>query len=79
MAHLQSSSDLFVIMVKSISLFEYRQGFEKYWTKRTEERTRPSGARMPGPEAQDRSEGTQKSSRRKAGRRQAEQGGGDGS
>ena len=68
-----SSSELFALMQKAESVSEYRALFDQYWEKRKAERIRSAGAQTPGPAAQDRSEGTQKSSRRKAGRRQAKQ------
>lgn len=71
-----SSSELFALMRKANSVSEYRDLFERYWEKGKEERSRPSEAMLPGPEAQDLPEGTLKSSSRKSGRRQAEQGGG---
>jgi len=74
-----SSSELFALMQKAESVSVYRALFDQYWEKRKEEGVRPSGARSPGPGTQDLPKGTLESSRRKAGRRQAEQGGGDGS
>jgi hypothetical protein len=71
-----SSSELFALMRQANSVSEYRDLFERYWKKGKEERSRPSEAPEPGPAAQDLPEGTPESSRRKAGRRQAEQGGG---
>ncbi len=72
----RSSFDLFVLMQKVESVSGYRDLFERYWKERMDERSRPSGAQMPGPEAQDLPKETPESFRRKAGRRQAEQGGG---
>ena len=68
------SSEIFVLMQKAESVSEYRDLFERYWKERMDERSRPSGAQMPGPEAQDLPKETPESFRRKAGRRQAEQG-----
>jgi len=74
-----SSAALFALMQKAESISEYRDLYDQYWKKRKEERSRPSEAPEPGPAAQDLPEGTIKSSRKKSGRRQAEQGGGGGS
>ena len=71
-----SSSELFALMRQASSVSEYRDLFERYWEKGKEERSRPSEAMLPGPVAQDLPEGTIKSSSRKTGRREAEQGGG---
>ena len=53
MGHLQSSSDLFIMMAASVSLSEFLERFDEYWTKRTEERNRTSGAKPPGRKASD--------------------------
>jgi hypothetical protein len=68
------SSEIFVLIQKAESVSEYRALFDQYWEKRKEEGAHPYGARMPGPEAQDLPKETPESFRRKAGRRQAEQG-----
>lgn len=69
-----SSSELFALMRKANSVSEYRSLFDRYQERRKSERTRPSEEMLPGLEAQDLPEGTIKSSSRKTGRRQAEQG-----